>query len=277
MVLLLLVSLVWAFSFGLTKGRLAGIDPAWVSALRLSLAFMVFAPFLKIKGTKPGEIGRWMLVGAFQFGAMYLALNASYHYLPAHVVALLTCVTPIWVLLLSGPREWPKPVRLWGAVALSVGAGVFLSFRSQGPGWTGTGVLLVQISNLCFALGQVWYRRWAGTSGLSDAQRFAWAYLGAILLTLPVAWAGASPTTLDLSGGQIGTLVYLGVLASGLCFFAWNVGAARVSAGVLAVMNNAKVPLAVACSLLVFGEQADVPRLTAASLALGLAVWLARR
>ena len=71
-------------------------------------------------------------------------------------------------------------------------------------------------------------------------------------------------------------LVYLGVLASGLCFFLWNIGATRVSAGTLAVMNNAKVPLGVACSLLFFGEHANLLTLAASFGLLGGAVCLAR-
>jgi len=55
--------------------------------------------------------------------------------------------------------------------------------------------------------------------------------------------------------------VYLGVLASGAAFFLWNLGAVRVSTGTLAVMNNAKLPLGVAVSLLVFGEKTDLARL----------------
>jgi len=50
-------------------------------------------------------------------------------------------------------------------------------------------------------------------------------------------------------------------VASGLGFWLWNAGARRVSAGTLAVFNDLKIPLAVAVSLLVFGEQTDLPRL----------------
>jgi hypothetical protein len=42
-------------------------------------------------------------------------------------------------------------------------------------------------------------------------------------------------------------------------------------------MNNAKIPLAVAVSLLVFGETADLTRLAIGGVVLGVAVWLAER
>ncbi|MFA5700981.1 MAG: EamA family transporter, partial [Desulfuromonas sp.] len=61
------------------------------------------------------------------------------------------------------------------------------------------------------------------------------------------------------------TLLYLGVLASGLGFFMWNYAARTVNAGVLAVSNNLKIPLAIACSAVFFGEQINLFQLVAGS------------
>lgn len=57
------------------------------------------------------------------------------------------------------------------------------------------------------------------------------------------------------------TLLYLGILASGVCFFCWNYGARKVNAGMLAVSNNLKIPLAIACSALFFGEHINLTQL----------------
>jgi drug/metabolite transporter (DMT)-like permease len=66
------------------------------------------------------------------------------------------------------------------------------------------------------------------------------------------------------------------VLASGIGFFMWNTGATRVQAGVLAVFNNVKVPLAVLVSLLFFGERTDGLRLFGGGTIIALALWLNR-
>ncbi|MGC4074440.1 MAG: EamA family transporter [Nibricoccus sp.] len=84
---------------------------------------------------------------------------------------------------------------------------------------------------------------------------------GAFLVTLPFMVGRIGFDFPTLTSTQAYTLLYLGVLASGVCFFWWNLGATKVNAGTLAVFNNAKVPLGVACSLLFFGETADLPRL----------------
>ncbi len=47
--------------------------------------------------------------------------------------------------------------------------------------------------------------------------------------------------------------------------------------GTLAVFNNAKVPLGVACSLMFFQETADTPRLLGGLTLLAAAIWLAER
>jgi len=139
-----------------------------------------------------------------------------------------------------------------------------------------SGLLLVQASNFCFAAGQVWYRRLRRIApDLRDRDIFALPYLGGCALALAVT-AGRD-ISVDLRTPQLLTLLYLGAIASGLGFFLWNYGAARVSAGTLAVMNNAKVPLAVAVSLVVFGEQTDLAALAGSLAVMGAALWLAER
>ena len=137
------------------------------------------------------------------------------------------------------------------------------------------GVLLMQSSNLCFAIGQVAYQRyrkqWARAT---DAGLFAWLYLGAVVAAGGVSLFASDWSAFRPSSQQWLALLYLGVLASGVGFFWWNLGATKVSAGTLAVFNNLKIPLAVAVALLVFGEEADPFRLGASFAFMGLALYL---
>jgi drug/metabolite transporter (DMT)-like permease len=58
-------------------------------------------------------------------------------------------------------------------------------------------------------------------------------------------------------------------VASGIGFFLWNKGASKVNPGTLAAFNNAVVPLAILCSLFVFGESKTIGLENGARLALG--------
>jgi len=280
MLYLLLVSLVWAFSFGLVKGQLAGLDATLVAVLRLALSLLVFLPFARWRAVPRAARWRFIAIGAVQFGAMYLLYLRAYAYLAAYEVALFTIFTPFYVVLLDAAleRRWQTRFLLAAGVAAS-GAALVIYMTPHSPHLL-TGFLLVQGSDFCFALGQLAWRRERArfANGLSDAQLFALPYAGAVALALAVSGFTTDWRQLTtITPTQFATIAYLGIVASGLCFFWWNVGARRVNAGILAVLNNAKMPLGVACSLLVFGEQAD-PVLLLLSLALlGAAVAIAGR
>ncbi|HEY8993750.1 MAG TPA: EamA family transporter [Lacunisphaera sp.] len=275
---LIAVSLLWAFSPGLTKGLTTGLDPAFVAAARLGLALLVFLPFLRVRGLTTGLALRLAGIGAVQFGVMYLAYNASFRLLQAHEVALFTLTTPVLVTLLADAFDRQFRTRALAAALLAVGGTAVLVFTGKELRPTVTGLLLVQLSNLAFAFGQIAYKRVRTQHpGLRDGAIFGLLYVGAFALTLPVALARMDFSTFTLTSTQATTLLYLGAIASGLGFFLWNKGATQAGTGTLAVMNNAKIPLMVACSLLFFGEYADIPRLAISLVLLTTAVWFAEK
>lgn len=278
---LIFVSFVWAFSFGLIKGRLAGIDASLVSLLRVALALLVFLPLLRPRGLPHRDVIVLAGIGAIQFGAMYMFYISAYAHLEAHEIAILSIFTPLFVCLIDNATErrllaWP----LIAAGLATIGAGVVL-FDGGVTGASWRGIALMQLSNVCFAAGQIFYRSWKiNHPEVIERHVFGLLLAGAVLVTLPAALP-AIGTVVAITAPQWLTLAYLGLIASGLCFFLWNFGAARSGTGTLAVANNLKIPLAVACSLLVFGESADVVKLTiggAFVVAAGLlAEWSARK
>jgi len=279
MPLLLFVSLIWAFSFGLIKGQLAGIDSTAIATLRLALAFAVFLPFLRFTGVTLRSATRLILVGAVQFGLMYLLYQRSYIYLPAYAVVLFTLTTPLYMAVLDAVIERRLEARFLVAAALALLGSAAVWFTGTPHGDLLKGFLLIQLSNICFAAGQLAWRRERAQldPAVSDASLFALPYAGAAFVGAAGSlfftdWHAVSPTF-----AQWGVLAYLGVISSGACFFWWNLGATRVNVGTLAVFNNAKVPLGVACSLLFFGEHANLPRLLLGGALMGLAVWIAER
>ena len=95
MPLLILTSLVWAFSYGLIKGQLTGIDSSAVAVMRLLCASIVFLPFLKVKQIPSRNSWRLAIIGAIQFGIMYVLYLRAYAYLQAFEVVLFTIFTPV--------------------------------------------------------------------------------------------------------------------------------------------------------------------------------------
>lgn len=270
---LLLTSLIWAFSFGLVKKYLSGVDAGFVAFARLALALLLFLPLWRPRRTGSRAALRLALVGTVEFGLMYVFYIHSFRYLPAHQVALFTVFTPLYVTLIADLLERRLRLRRLGTALLAAAGTAVIVYAGWGSGALAAGFLLVQASNACFAAGQVWYRRLAAGAPWRDREVFAWLYLGgAAAAALSMA---AAPGPLPrLEGAPAAVLLYLGLLASGIGFFLWNTGASRVSAGVLAVMNNLKVPLAVIVSLVFFAEEADLLRLAVGGAAIALALYL---
>jgi drug/metabolite transporter (DMT)-like permease len=278
MPLLLLVSLIWAFSFGLIKDRLAGLDPTALGVTRIALSALVFLPFLRLRKIPGFAIPRLMAIGAIEFGVMYLAYMAAFRHLAAHEVALFTIFTPLYLALLEAAAARQFAPRLAAAVLLAIAGAAVVCWQGFSTPGLLAGFVLVQVSNVAFAAGQFWYRRIrVALPGATDTDVFALLYLGAFAVTAAASvfmtdWGAFSPAP-----AQWLTLVYLGTVASGLCFFWWNLGATRARLGPLAVFNNAKIPLGVAVSLLFFGESANLPRLLAGGALLVLAIAVAGR
>jgi drug/metabolite transporter (DMT)-like permease len=276
MFLLLLVSFIWAFSFGLIK-KLTGIDPTVVAVLRLVLALAVFVPFVRPSVISHRIKLQLAAIGAVQFGLMYVLYLRAFAHLQSFEVALFTITTPFFVTLIDGALQKQFVISHLGAAVLSIAGAAVIVWHGIVTSNGLIGVLLVQASNVCFAVGQVAWRqiREDLPTGASDAAVFAWPYLGAAIAA--AGWSAFSTdwSAIHLTVGQAAIVVYLGVVASGVCFFWWNIGATQVNAGTLAVFNNVKIPLAVACSLLVFGEHADLRRLALGGLLIACGVWLA--
>jgi len=261
---LLFVSLIWGFSFVIIKGSLTSLDSNFVSFARLLLSLLVFIPFIRSAGIRFQDKLQLMLIGSVQFGLMYLAYIAAFRDLPAHVIALLTTTTPIFVSVFADLYAGTIHKAVFVGALLAVAGGAVLQFPDQPFAANVRGVVLVQISNAAFAFGQIAYRKWmVSKPELQDKSIFAFLYAGAVVVTGIFSLFTTNYDGLSIQPQQWLALVYLGILASGLSFFLWNLGSRKVDEGILAVMNNMKIPVAVIASLAILGEQTGWVRLFA--------------
>ncbi|NDV63286.1 EamA family transporter [Puniceicoccales bacterium CK1056] len=281
---LLAVSILWGFSFGLVKSEFSDLSGATLACTRLLIALPCFIPFLKrpyLRWTQPNI--RLIFTGAVQYGLMYVALFNAFTWLTGYEVALLTIFTPLYVVLAHAvvKRQLPPGWFWWTSILAVMGA--LWIFQPQAIPAKWPGILLMQLANLCFASGQIaWRQIRAKQPTARDTDGYALLYLGGVLAALPFALLQNPVHELaQLSGSQWGALLYLGAIASGLGFFLWNAGAARVNPATLAVFNNLKIPVAILISINLFREQANLasllPGLAILLIALGWAEWASRR
>ncbi|TLX51744.1 EamA family transporter [Pseudoalteromonas ruthenica] len=260
---LLATTLLWAFSFSLIGVYLAGqVDP-WFSVLtRIALATLVLLPFLKISQLSLSLTWRLMAIGGVQLGLMYGFYYHSFLYLSVPEVLLFTVMTPLYVTLLNDALNRHFNLGFFCAALLAIIGAVAIRYDGINQGFM-TGFAIVQAANLCFASGQVLYKRlMLKHQHLSQHHVFACFFMGALVVALSCFALFANTANLPSTPTQWGVLIYLGLIASGLGYFAWNKGATQVNVGTLAVMNNLLIPAGILVNVLIWNRDADVLRLS---------------
>ena len=255
MLYLAIVSIIWAFSFGIIGSSLTGVDSYLVASLRLASASLVFLPFLRPKYIQGIDGLRLFVYGFIQFGLMYVCYMKAYQYLPSHLVALFSIFTPIYVVLINAIRKYQFSLKYLIAAILSISGAAVIKVQGLPSGNFWTGFALMQISGIAFAFGQLAYRDWKHThTSVPDSAIFAQLTLGGTFSAVLFSFALADNASVTITSTQWLSILYLGLVASGLGFFLWNKGATKTTPGTLAAFNNAVVPLAMLFSLFIFGE-----------------------
>jgi carboxylate/amino acid/amine transporter len=278
MTLLWLVTLVWAFSFSLIGVYLSGQVDDFISVfLRVALALALFAPLLSRArpGWRAGSL--LMAIGAVQIGVMYLFLFHAYGFLSVPELLLFTIFTPLYVTLidevLMGRRHVPG--RFWLAAVLAVGGAAIIRFGTISPDFL-LGFALVQGANLCFAAGQVAYKRLDLGGTVSQVQAFSLFFLGATLVAGLGVLLFADHARWPHTALQWSIVLWLGLGASGLGYLGWNLGAKRVNTGQLAAMNNMLIPAGILVNLIFWNRDVDWLKLLIGGAIIAAAVWLCR-
>ncbi|MDX6020794.1 carboxylate/amino acid/amine transporter [Scandinavium sp. V105_16] len=277
MALLIITTVLWAFSFSLIGEYLAGSVDSYFSVLmRVGLAALVFLPFLRARAQSVKVLLMYMLVGAMQLGIMYLLAFRAYLYLTVSEFLLFTVLTPLYITLIYDLMS-QRRLR-WGyllsAMLAVVGAAIIRYDHVSPHFWTG--LLLVQLSNISFALGMVGYKRLMEIHPMPQHNAFAWFYMGAFVVAVVAWFLLGNPNKLPTTTLQWGILVWLGVVASGLGYFMWNYGATQVDAGTLGIMNNMHVPAGLLVNLAIWQQQPHWPSFIIGALVIVASLWVHR-
>nr|WP_225365760.1 carboxylate/amino acid/amine transporter [Serratia rubidaea] len=276
--MLVITTILWAFSFSLIGEYLAGQVDSWFSVLiRIGLAAVVFLPFLRWRNIKGRVILLYMLVGACQLGIMYLFSFRAFLYLTVPEFLLFTVLTPLYITLIYDllSRRRLRWGYMFSALLAVLGAAIIRYHQLSEHFWLG--LLLVQAANISFAIGIVGYKRLMEVHPLPQHTAFSWFYLGALVVAVAAWLLWGNPQQLPTTGLQWGILVWLGVVASGLGYFMWNYGATQVDAGTLGIMNNMHVPAGLLVNLAIWQQQPHWPSFIIGGAVICASLWVHRR
>lgn len=79
---LIMMTLIWAFSFSFIGEFLAGrVDSYFAVLVRVALAALIFLPFTKFRGIATELKLKMMLIGSVQIGVMYIFSTNHFYFL----------------------------------------------------------------------------------------------------------------------------------------------------------------------------------------------------
>jgi len=251
---------------------LRGVDPWFSVLIRTGLAMLVFLPFIQWSKWRTKLNAKLAMVGAIQLGLMYGFYYHSFLYLTVPEVLLFTIMTPIYITLFNDVLDRTFRPKFFLAAAIAVAGALAIRFDNISSDFV-FGLLLVQGANLCFAIGQVSYKRLMNNNEtLPQSTVFGWFFIGSFILASASYLAFSNFERLPTTTLEWGILIYLGVVASGLGYFGWNRGATKVDVGTLAAMNNLLIPAGIVINISIWNREADMQRLLIGAVLIGVAL-----
>lgn len=225
----LLTIIIWSNTFVSSKILLHnGLSPAEIFAIRFALAYVAIIPFTHSKlwcDNLKDEL--LMLVLGATGGALYfLAENTALKYTGVSNVCLLVCSAPLLTALLArwfGKSEKMSSRLITGSLIAFAGAALVIVEDWKHMQLKLLGDMLALCGALSWAVYQLIIKRMCGKYSTVFITRKVFAYG---LLTIAAFFIFDHPSfPLDsmLHPVVAGNLLFLGIIASGLCFWVWNI------------------------------------------------------
>lgn len=225
----LLTIIIWSNTFVSSKILLHnGLSPAEIFAIRFALAYVAIIPFTHSKlwcDNLKDEL--LMLVLGATGGALYfLAENTALKYTGVSNVCLLVCSAPLLTALLArwfGKSEKMSSRLITGSLIAFAGAALVIVEDWKHMQLKLLGDILALCGALSWAVYQLIIKRMCGKYSTVFITRKVFAYG---LLTIAAFFVFDHPSfPLDsmLHPVVAGNLLFLGIIASGLCFWVWNI------------------------------------------------------
>ena len=247
--LALLVVAIWGMTFISTKVLINnGLEPAWIFLIRFVMAYAGIWALTALKGgkTRGGKLRLWsrtfkdeavfILLGVSGGSLYFLTENSALAYTRASNVAFIVCTAPLLTAIFTilyrrrfhGPfAQALEPVRMnWALIAGTVlsllGVGL-LSFEGAGVQMNARGDLLALCAAIFWGIYSLFINKMTDDYGELFATRkvFFWGLV--TIIPILAAQGGSAPSWQQLLHGQVlWNLLFLGIVASLVCYVVWN-------------------------------------------------------
>ena len=228
-------AIVWGVTFVSTKGLLTALEPVEILFIRMAIGFLaLFAlcpHFLRIEDRRQ-EL--WFAgAGLCGISLYYLLENIALTYTMASNVGVIVAVAPLFTAILVRLiyKDEKLGVGFVSGFALAMIGISLVMFNGQEMHLNPTGDLLAFGAALVWSVYSVILRK-IGTFGYGTVQTTRRTFMYGLLFMLPaMAVLGFSPDIgVFADPVMLGHILFLGVMASAMCFVTWGYATRRLGA-----------------------------------------------
>lgn len=253
---MVVLSFIWGYAWIAAKIGLGYAGPFDFAAMRVAVGVVTLGAALVWTGRslRPVHIKSAAVLGTVQTGAFLIFNTWALVGGGAGKTSILTFTMPFWVLLLA----WPVlGERIQGWQWLAVGLALVGLASILEPWRIQTSLLskiLAVLAGVCWAIGVVIAKHLHNRERVDALQFTFWQMLIGLVPMLVVAWL-VPQRAIDWSWPFWASLVFSGVVATGLGWFLWLYVLHRLPAGTTSLSSLAIPVIAAASSALQLGER----------------------
>lgn len=256
MAVMAVLSLIWGYAWIAAKIGLSHAGPFDFAALRVAVGVASLGAALVLMGRSlsPAHIGSAVLVGLVQTAAFLILNTWALAGGGPGKTSILTFTMPFWVLLLA----WPVlGERIRGFQWLAVGMALAGLVAILEPWRLQTSLFskgLAVLGGIAWAAGAVLSKRLHNRDRMDALQFTFWQMLIGLVPMLVIAWM-VPQRTVDWNLELVASLLFSGVLATGLGWFLWLYVLHRLPAGTTSLASLAIPVIATISAALQLGER----------------------
>ena len=223
--LFLFIIITWGMAWPVNKIGLDYMSPLWYTAIRLVVGTVTMMALVialnKFSFPKLKDYPLIIVIGLLQISIYILLANIGLAYLPAGRSSLLAYTTPLWImpvatLFFNEEAGWLR----WLGFFLGTG-GLILLLSPWEMNWTDRHIIfgsaMLLLASLCWAISMLCarYMRWSK----SPLELIPWQLLIGTIPILLFAWIKEPVITVQWTPALILSLVYTGILVTGLSYW----------------------------------------------------------
>lgn len=220
---LLVLSLVWGFSFLFIKVAVAGVTPATVAAARVGLGALALVVLLRAQGRRlPRDRRTWRhlaFMGVVGNAIPFTALAWGEEAITSALASVLNATTPLFTAAIAALwfRERLRPGQLLGLAVGLAGVAIATGLATEDV----TNSQLVRaggpiLATLCYGIGLNYTKRHLLT--VEPALAACGQLIAATVVLAPIAAITSITGGFELSTTRVASLVLLGVAGTGIAW-----------------------------------------------------------